>query len=87
MQQQIRKFRPWFDDSFRNLTILRKITEAFPEEGDVTAKTLEIRDLSWPDVHDVGAQPAGFSDQLSHRRSIGWRIAAQIETPAAEFRP
>lgn len=46
LQQQIRKFRPWFDDSFRNLTILRKITEAFPEEGEVTAKTLEIRDLS-----------------------------------------
>jgi hypothetical protein len=46
MQSQIRRFRPWFDGSFRTLTVLRKITEAFPEDGVVTAKTLEIRDVS-----------------------------------------
>lgn len=43
MQQRIKMFRPWFDDSFRTLRILRQVTEAFPEEGTVTAKTLEIR--------------------------------------------
>lgn len=43
-QQQIRKFRPWFDESPRSLRIIRKITEAFPEDGSVSAKTLEIRD-------------------------------------------
>jgi hypothetical protein len=43
MQQQIKKFRPWFDNSFHSLTILRKLTEAFPVDGVVTAKTLEIR--------------------------------------------
>jgi hypothetical protein len=46
MQVQIRRFRPWFDGSFRTLTVLRKITEAFPEDGVVTAKTLEIREVS-----------------------------------------
>ena len=46
MQVLIRRFRPWFDSSFRNLTVLRKITEAFPENGVVTAKSLEIRDVS-----------------------------------------
>ena len=46
MQVQIRRFRPWFDSSFRTLTVLRQITEAFPEDGVVTAKTLEIRDVS-----------------------------------------
>jgi len=44
LQQQIRQYRPWFDDSFRSLTILRQLTRAFPEDGSVTAKTLEIRD-------------------------------------------
>jgi Tfp pilus assembly protein PilN len=43
MQQRIKAYRPWFDDSFRTLRILRQVTEAFPEEGTVTAKTLEIR--------------------------------------------
>lgn len=43
LQQQIRQFRPWFDDSLRDLSILRQLTEAFPEDGAVSAKTLEIR--------------------------------------------
>jgi hypothetical protein len=43
---QIRKYRPWFDESFRGLRILRELTQAFPDTGVVTAKTVEIRDLS-----------------------------------------
>jgi Tfp pilus assembly protein PilN len=46
IQDQIRQYRPWFDESARGLTILRYLTEAFPEEGSVTAKTVEIRDLN-----------------------------------------
>ena len=46
LQQQIRQYRPWYDESLASLTILRKVTEAFPAEGVVTAKTLEIRELS-----------------------------------------
>lgn len=42
LQQQIRQYRPWFDDTFQDLTILRQLTLAFPEDGSVTAKTLEI---------------------------------------------
>jgi len=44
MQQQIKKFRPWFDDSCRSLSILRRLTEAFPEDGTVSAKSVEIRE-------------------------------------------
>ena len=43
VQDEIRQYRPWFDDSFRSLTILRELTLAFPEDGSVTAKTVEIR--------------------------------------------
>jgi hypothetical protein len=46
MNAKIKQFRPWFDDSIRGLTILRRLTEAFPEDGSVTAKTVEIRDLA-----------------------------------------
>ncbi|MGH7972413.1 MAG: hypothetical protein ACREIC_27180, partial [Limisphaerales bacterium] len=46
MNGKIRQFRPWFDDGIRGLTILRRLTEAFPEDGSVTAKTVEIRDLA-----------------------------------------
>jgi hypothetical protein len=44
MQQQIRKYRPWFDESYRTLTILQELTEAFPEDGSVSAKRIEIKD-------------------------------------------
>ena len=43
LQQQIRQYRPWFDDSFRGLSILRQLTLVFPEDGAVTAKSVEIR--------------------------------------------
>jgi len=43
---KIKQFRPWFDDSIRGLTILRHLTDAFPEDGSVTAKSVEIRDLA-----------------------------------------
>jgi hypothetical protein len=46
VQDQIKLYRPWYDDSVRGLTILKRLTEAFPEDGSVTAKTVEIRDLN-----------------------------------------
>lgn len=47
-QANIRKFRPWYDTSFRELNILRRLTEAFPEDGMVSAKQIEIRDPNKP---------------------------------------
>jgi hypothetical protein len=44
VQDNIRQYRPWFDESFRDLAILRQLSLAFPEDGVVTAKTIEIRD-------------------------------------------
>jgi hypothetical protein len=44
IQDEIRQYRPWYDDSFRSLAILRQLSLAFPEDGVVTAKTIEIRD-------------------------------------------
>lgn len=43
IQENVRRFRPWFDDSAQSLRIIRSLTEAFPEDGDVWARTLEIK--------------------------------------------
>jgi hypothetical protein len=51
IQQSIRRHRPWFDDSFRSLTILRRLSEAFPVDGAVSAKTVEIRET--PDGREL----------------------------------
>ena len=44
LQGLIRQYRPWFDDSYTALSILRELSIAFPEDGTVTAKTIEVRD-------------------------------------------
>ena len=44
IQDQILFYHPWYDDTYRTLAILRQVTLAFPENGAVTAKTIEIRD-------------------------------------------
>jgi len=46
LQGRIRDYRPWYDTSFHDLTVLRRIAECFPENGTVTAKTIEIRGSS-----------------------------------------
>jgi hypothetical protein len=45
-QDLIKKFRPWYDSSFRDLQILRKLKDAFPDDGSVSAKKVEIHDVS-----------------------------------------
>jgi hypothetical protein len=47
-QANLRRYRPWYDTSFRELSILRRLTEAFPQEGTVSAKQIEIRDPNKP---------------------------------------
>jgi len=44
MEARIRKYRPWYDESFRALSILKAVTQAFPEDGTVAAKSVEIRE-------------------------------------------
>jgi hypothetical protein len=44
LQQHILQYRPWFDDSFTGLSILQQLTLSFPEDGVVSAKTVEIHD-------------------------------------------
>lgn len=44
MRDQIRRYRPWYDESVRTLGILKRITEAFPEDGAISAKSIELRE-------------------------------------------
>ncbi|MSU71350.1 MAG: hypothetical protein EXS43_03265 [Opitutus sp.] len=43
VQARIREFRPWYDTSFRSLSVLKRVTECFPDNGSVTAKSFEVR--------------------------------------------
>jgi len=43
IRDDIRRYRPWYDESVRTLSMLRRLTEAFPQDGAVSAKTVELR--------------------------------------------
>jgi len=69
VQEQIRQYRPWFDESFRSLSILKQVTTAFPETGDVTAKTIEIRDGSVVSCSGNARDQAAFLKTFSQLQS------------------
>lgn len=46
VQARIDEFRPWYDESFRNLTILSRITTCFPDSGTLTAHSVEIHGVN-----------------------------------------
>ena len=46
ISDNIRQYRSWNDRSFKNLSLLRQLSLAFPEDGSVTAKNIEVRDGS-----------------------------------------
>ena len=69
IQQQIQKYRPWFDESCRSLSILRQLTTAFPEDGAVTAKTVEIRDGNVVNCSGTARDNAALLRMLSQLRA------------------
>lgn len=43
VQNHIREYRSWYPGTFSHLSILRQLSLAFPEDGSVTAKNIEVR--------------------------------------------
>jgi hypothetical protein len=87
-QQNIRKFRPWFDESHRSLTILKKITEAFPEEGVVSLKTIEIRDPATVNCTGIARDNQVFfamRDRLEAYREVNNLKVGQTRGNPVEF--
>jgi hypothetical protein len=46
MQDRIRDYRPWYDRSFSDLRIMARVTECFPQNGSVTARSFEIHKVA-----------------------------------------
>ncbi len=71
IQQKTRLYRPWFDESLRSLSILRQLTTSFPEDGVVTAKTVEIRDANLVTCTDTARDNASLLRTLGKLRDAG----------------
>lgn len=44
LQQRIRQFRPWFEPAPQSLQIIEGLAAAFPDQGDVWAKNVQVVD-------------------------------------------
>jgi hypothetical protein len=69
MQEQIRQYRPWFDNSFPCLSILRRLTMAFPDDGVVSAKSIEIRDMNTVTCSGVARDNGALLKTLTQLRA------------------
>ncbi|HYG22799.1 MAG TPA: hypothetical protein VEH04_08460 [Verrucomicrobiae bacterium] len=102
MTAKISQYRPWFDENFRCLTIIRQLTSAFPEDGSVTARTLEIRDMNQVNcsgnaenyaalirtVHHLGTN-SGVSDLVPQTRGkspVQFSFEYRVNSPLNENR-
>ncbi|HNQ72035.1 MAG TPA: hypothetical protein PKN95_00330 [Verrucomicrobiota bacterium] len=70
IQNKIKQFRPWFDKSVRSLNILKQLTQAFPEDGDVTAKTVEIREANQVTCTGTAKDNAALLHTLDRLRQV-----------------
>jgi hypothetical protein len=80
LQQEIQVYRPWFDDSFVSLSIMRQLTLAFPEDGEVTAKTIEIHDGSTVTCSGTAQTQAALLKTLSQLRGLSGVSDLKVET-------
>lgn len=79
VQQQIKQFRPWFDPSLHSLNVLRRLTEAFPEDGVVSAKRVEIRNAI-----QVTCSGTAHDKQALFRTQDRLRAAPEVESLQTE---
>ncbi len=79
LQQQIRQYRPWFDRSFPCLSVLRELTLAFPEDGVVSAKTIEIRDVNTVTCSGTARDNGALLKTLTQMRATSGVTALKVD--------
>lgn len=79
IQLQIKKFRPWYDASVRSLAILRRLTESFPEDGEVTAKIIEIRENGTVTCSGTARDQAALLRTMERLRSAKDVVDVQLD--------
>jgi hypothetical protein len=76
IRDEIRRFRPWYDESVRTLSILKRVTEAFPEDGAVSAKTIELREPATVTCSGTARNRDALIKALDHLRGATNEISA-----------
>ena len=67
---RIREFRPWYDASHRNLTILKRVVECFPDTGTVSAKSFEVHGISNVSISGTARDNTSLLRTLDQLRQV-----------------
>jgi hypothetical protein len=79
LQAQIQRYQPWYDTSFRALSILRQLTLAFPQTGAVTAKSIQIRDGNLVTCSGTATDSSALLRTLSQLRATDGVSSVTVE--------
>ena len=90
IKDKIDKFQPWADKNVTGLTILKQIATGFPQSGEVTVKSLEIRDLNTVVCSGVArSMPSLTQTQAQLRRTPGIAgvslVSSRGHAPSLQF--
>jgi hypothetical protein len=80
LQAQIRKYRPWYDETFTSLMALQRVTEAFPVEPSVSAKTFEIRAGKMVSVSGTARDNQSLLRTLDQLRTVREVTDVKVDT-------
>jgi hypothetical protein len=69
LQDKVQRYRPWYDNSFPALTILRQVTMAFPDTGVVTAKAIEIHNGNLVSCSGIASDNGALLQMLGQLRA------------------
>ncbi len=70
IQANINQYRAWYDESVKGLTILRTLSQKFPEDGSVTAKTVNITELKNISCSGVAKNYPALLQTLARLRAL-----------------
>jgi hypothetical protein len=84
LQGRIRQFRPWFERTPVALTILGGLVAAFPETGEVWAKSVEIKENSSVVCSGFARTQGAWMDFLDRLRGQAGVVELQVQSVRGE---
>ena len=79
LQQKIRQFRPWFEPMPQNLQALEAVVGAFPERGEVWARSIQINENAKVTCAGSARTQPAFMALLDRLRAAKGLTALQVQ--------
>jgi hypothetical protein len=79
LQQKIRQFQPWFEPTPQRLQLLDSLVTAFPDQGDIWAKSIQVADDDKVTCTGFAKSQPALMDLLARMRARPDITALQVQ--------